>query len=142
MNIVLKKIIRGFRFEKKSDFYEKIGVTQFKKIVPLGDFWINLYNRFFKKNLHIITSRENAVFWLIFTIAIESLHIIGFITSLYFITEYNLESDYLKILKIILSTIIINIYPIMVQRYNRVRILGIYKITNEEIKNFKIEIKN
>jgi len=140
INDILEKILRGFRFEKQSKFYEIIGVSQFKKIVPMGDFWINLYNRFAKKNLRLITSRENAVVWLIFTIAIECLHIIGFLISLNFIVRYNLENEYLKIIKTIVSTIVINIYPIMVQRYNRVRIVEIFRITEKEIKNFKIEI--
>ena len=137
---ILEKIFRGFDFEKQTEFYEIIGVSQFKKIVPLGDFWINLYNRIANKNLRLITSRENAVVWLIFTIAIECLHITGFLISLYFITKYNLENEYLKILKALLFTAVINTYPIMVQRYNRVRILRIFKITNKEIKQFKIEI--
>lgn len=138
-NNFLEKMIHGFRFEKQSKFYEIIGVTQFKKIVPLGDFWINLYNRVSKKKLCLITSRENAVVWLIFTIAVECMHIIGFLISLNFIVRYNLESEYMQVLKTVLSTIVINIYPIMVQRYNRVRILKIFKIKNEEIRNFKIE---
>jgi hypothetical protein len=137
---ILNKIIRGFHFEKQSKLYEIIGVTQFKKIVPLGDFWINLFNRVLKKNFHLITSRENAIVWLIFTIAVECLHIIGFLISLNFIFKYDLENEYIKILKSIIFAIVINIYPIMVQRYNRVRILEIFQIRNEEIRKFKIEL--
>ena len=140
MNSILNRIFRGFHFEKKSDLYEKIGVIKFKKILPMGDFWINLFNKISKKDFHIITSRENAIIWVIFTVAVEFLHLAGLIFSFYFILKFNFESEYIKILKAILLTIIINIYPIMVQRYNRLRILKIYKIRNEEIKNFKIEI--
>ena len=137
---IIEKIYRGFGFEKRSQFYEIIGVSKFKKIVPLGDFWLNFYNRITKKNLRLITSRENAVVWLIFTVAIEFLHIIGFLISLKFIIRYNLENEYLKIVKALVFTTVINIYPIMVQRYNRLRILRIFRITNKEIKQFKIEI--
>lgn len=135
-----KNVIQGFHFEKKFELYEKIGVTQFKKILPMGGFWINIFNQIFNKNFHVMTSRENAIVWLIFTIAVEFLHVLGFILSIYYILKFNFESEYLKVLKAILLTIVINIYPIMVQRYNRIRIIEIYKITNNEIRNFKIEI--
>lgn len=140
MTPILKKIIKGFHFERKFDLYERIGVTQFKKILPLGSFWINLFNQVFNKNFHIITSRENALIWLAFTFAVELLHILALIFSIYFILKFGLENEYFKMLKAILFTSLINIYPILVQRYNRIRIFEIYKINKDELINFKIEI--
>ena len=134
----MQKILFGFIFERETDLYERIGVRGFKKIVPLGDFWIMLYNKLFSKRLRIINSKKDAIVWFIFTFSVELLHFIGFIITLWFTIQSVINADYYKVLKLTGINVIVNLYPIIIQRYNRIRILEIFKITLSDLKTFKL----
>ena len=135
----IKKTVYGFEFERKTNLYERIGIRQFKKIVPLGDFWIILYNKLFSSNLRIIKSKEDAIIWVLFTLSVELLHFIAFNIILWFTIRYAINSDYYKVFTSIGINIIVNLYPIIVQRYNRVRILEVFKITLSDLRTIKLE---
>lgn len=136
----IEKIFYGFKFEYQSLFYKKIGVPQFKKIVPLGGFWIALYNKLFSSNLRVIRTRESAIIWVIFTLSIEFLHLVGFITISWFTVQFAIQHNNYSLIKSIGINIIVNLYPILVQRYNRIRLLKTFNITLDSLKTFKIEL--
>ena len=133
-----KSIVFGFNTELQTEVYERLGVRHFKKIVPFGDFWIRLYNKAFTKQLRFCTSRQNVIIWFIFTLAVEFLHCTALIFLLWLTIQSTINAEYYKALKIIVINIVINLYPIFVQRYNRVRILRTYKITMTDLNNFEI----
>ena len=133
-----QEILFGFTFERETNLYEKIGVRQLKKIVPCGDFWIMLYNKLFFKKLRIVNSEKDAIVWVIFTLSVELLHFIGFIIILWFTIQSAIYADYYKVLKFTGINVIVNVYPIIIQRYNRIRISEIYKITLSDLKTFEL----
>ena len=79
MKSIKNKLLFGFKFEKESTVYEKLGVRIFKRFVPIGDYWIRLFNIVFSKNFRLLKSKENAIVWVLFTIAVEFLHLVGFV---------------------------------------------------------------
>ncbi|BAX78418.1 glycosyl-4,4'-diaponeurosporenoate acyltransferase CrtO family protein [Labilibaculum antarcticum] len=131
-----KSIVFGFKTEIQTEVYERLGVRHFKKIVPFGDFWIRLYNKVFTKQLSVFTSRQNAILWFIFTLVVEFVHCTALIFLLWLTIQSTINAEYYKALKITLINIVINLYPIFVQRYNRIRILRTYKITMTDLNTF------
>jgi len=141
MNDLLSKLYLGSKFEKELTFYKRIGVILFKKIVPTGgDFWIKIINKRRKKKFRVIKNREDAIAWTIFTIIVEGLHGLGFLIMNYFIIKVLLNQRWETGMFLIVLNILINIYPIFIQRYNRIRMIQIFGIELKELKNCKVEI--
>jgi len=141
MNDLLSKYYSGSKFEKELTFYKRIGVILFKKIVPTGgDFWIKIINKRRKKKFRVIKNREDAIAWTIFTIIVEGLHGLGFLIMNYFIIKVLLNQRWETGMFLIVLNILINIYPIFIQRYNRIRMIQIFGIELKELKNCKVEI--
>lgn len=141
MNNILSKFYSGSKFEKETSFYKWIGVILFKKIVPTGgDFWLKTINKRRKKKIRVIKNREDAIGWTIFTIIVECLHIMGFLVMNYFIVKILLNQRWNTGLFIITLNLLINVYPIFIQRYNRIRMIQIFGIEFKELKNCKVEI--
>ena len=134
----MQKIVTGFNWERDTKLYEKIGVRQFKKFVPVGDFWIMVYNKFSSKKLKVVNSKQTAIVWLLFTLSVEFLHFIAFLIILWFTVESAMNADYYSMLEWTGINMFINLYPIMIQRYNRIRILKIFKINFEDIETFTL----
>jgi len=142
MNDLLSKLYLGSKFEKELTFYKRIGVIFFKKIVPTGgDFWIKIINKRRKKKFRVIKNREDAIAWTIFTIIVEGIHGMGFLIMNYFIIKVLLNQRWETGMFLIVLNILINIYPIFIQRYNRIRMIQIFGIEFKELKNCKVEIK-
>ncbi|HYG40322.1 MAG TPA: hypothetical protein VD908_16955 [Cytophagales bacterium] len=137
---MLKKLFYGFGFEAEGEFYKKFGVHKFKKIVPFGDYWLSLYNYFFSQQLRLISNQRSAEVWVIFTLSVEILHLLGLIIMLYFMVDSLEQNDYSGFIKTTLINVLINLYPLFVQRYNRLRILKIFKLTLQDLQNVKIVI--
>jgi hypothetical protein len=135
---MIQKLISGFKIEKNTNLYKKLSVHQFKKMVPLGDFWINLFNKILDKNYSIIKSKKSAIIWLIFTLSVEFLHQVAFIIILWITIKSAMGHDYIAVLNWTSVNIIINLYPILAQRYNRIRIMKIFGITRKDINDFQV----
>jgi len=141
MNDLLSKLYLGSKFEKELTFYKRIGVILFKKIVPTGgDFWIKTINKHRSKKIRVIKNREDAIAWTIFTIIVEGIHGMGFLIMNYFIIKVLLNQRWETGMFLIVLNILINIYPIFIQRYNRIRMIQIFGIELKELKNCKVEI--
>ena len=134
----MQGIFIGYKFERETNFYKKIGVHQFKKIVPFGDFWLIAYNKLFGEKLKIVNSRKMAIIWLLFTLSVEFLHFITFVIILWFTIKSAINADYYKLFEWTGINIFVNLYPLMIQRYNRVRILNTFKITWSDIESFTL----
>ena len=65
------KATEGFAWERS--VYRALGIRYFKKIVPLGDYWVYLI-RLVWPGFKIIANRQSAMVWAIFTICVELLH--------------------------------------------------------------------
>lgn len=135
---MLKKLFYGFNAEREGKVYKKIGIHQFKKIVPLGGFWTRIFNKLFSQKIKLLSTQQHAEIWVIFTVAVEIIHFIGLTAMLYFMLIFLEEMSFLKISFLTLLNILINLYPIFVQRYNRLRILKTFQIKIQDLQNIKI----
>ena len=126
-------------FEKEITIYKFLGVRKFKRIVPFGDCWISLFNQLFSKRSRLLRSREHAIIWVIFTMVVESLHLLAFIVMMWFAIKHLLDKEFIGGIRILLINLIINLYPIMIQRYNRFRLIRTFKINLDDLR--QIEIK-
>ena len=140
MQLLKRNLLYGFTFERKSGFYKKIGVHHFKKILPVGDWWIKLFNLLFSKKLRVVKSKQDAITWVIFTLSVESLHLLAFLVIIGFTIEDLIHADYQQATKALAINLLVNVYPVFVQRYNRTRLLRIFQLTFRDVKNFKLEI--
>jgi hypothetical protein len=104
-------------YEYSGFFYQKIGVTLFKRILvktplPLSTAKLSLKN----KSIESIRTLENQM-----RVA-ETVHFISFVISIFVIPFFGFLRDLRFIYFMMIFNIIINLYPFLVQRYNRNRI--------------------
>jgi hypothetical protein len=115
-------------------------VHHFKKILPGGDYWIRLYNYLLSKNEKEIKSKQDARKWVVLTIVFESAHFLSFLIVTITIIHDLIDASYIQALKATGINLVVNVFPIFVQRYNRTRLLKIFNLSFKDVKNFKIEI--
>jgi len=139
---MLQKLFYGFEFEKETNLYKKIGVIFFKKMVPtLGDSWINLYNKYSSKKMRFVKNRKDAIVWTRITIFLESIHLLSFLIMSYGIINNLISQNWNKAFILFVINILINLYPILTQRYNRIRMIRIFKINMDDIFSKKIGLQ-
>jgi hypothetical protein len=117
-------------FEEGGRLYKKLGIHHFKKIVPFGDYFFKLL-RLFKPNLsmacHKEKVREEAVHLICLTLFVEAIHLLFFFIMIgLLIRTYLIKGEISS--KSILLNMLVNVLPIMVQRYNRIRILRTFQL--------------
>ena len=133
------RFVWGYVYEKEIPVYQALGVRVFKKFVPFGDYWILMFNKIFSKEIRLLKSKENAIVWVIFTIAVELLHSVAFFIMIWLAIKHLINEEYLRLLRTLVFNLIINVYPILVQRYNRFRIIKIFNINSEDLRQFEIK---
>lgn len=132
-------IVSGFKCEREFSVYQSLGVHHFKKILPFGDFWIRIFNTVFNKKLKLVNTKQKAIVWFIFTFSVECIHLLGFLILLGFTINAALVVNYESVLEWTFINSIVNIYPMMVQRYNRIRLIRLFKIKSSDLSNFEIK---
>ena len=125
----------GFDAERNGQAYKKAGVHQFKKVVPFGDSWFWLYSKLFSKEFRLIKTPQDAGVWVIFTVVVEVLHLMAFLTMFYFIINAMNDKSFLELGVLFVINMLVNFYPILVQRYNRLRILKVYGIAFRDLQH-------
>ncbi len=113
-------------FEMNGKLYAGSGVRLYKKFMFNGD----IYNRIlrkFKPAHRIISNRSSLVVWEKESRAKEFGHLIHFIMGLIALIYALTEGYYQAAIYLAILNILFNLYPIMLQRYNRARI---YRILN------------
>jgi hypothetical protein len=107
-------------------FYENFGVKFIRKFVQNGEF-INRLIRKAKPNYRIIKSKANAMQYMKTIKMNERYHFICFVffslTAMYAL----ITSHYTLSMLVIIANIIYNIYPILLQQYNRARVSKLMK---------------
>jgi hypothetical protein len=124
----------GFNFERNTRFYEKIGVRTFKYFVPTcGDLWIKLYQKVFKKKVSLTSTRKKAVHFASMTQVYELIHYFGFVLLLVINVIVLFQGKTSSTVWIFLMNILVNVYPIILNRYNRIRLSRVYYIQKNEL---------
>lgn len=131
-----KKLLFGFKWEQR--VYRLLGVHHFKKIVPLGDYWVYLI-RLVVPGFRVISDKQSALIWVIFTICVELLHVIAFFIIFAIGLVDIVNGRFLSAAFTAVLNLFVNVYPIMVQRFNRARLVGAFKIRSEELTKLKVD---
>ena len=71
---------------------------------------------------------------------VEFFHFLSFLIILAATIDDLINAQYYQALKATGINIVVNVLPIFVQRYNRIRILRIFKLTYKDVKGFNIEL--
>lgn len=115
-----------FRLSNNPEYYEKLGARWIRKFVQNGDF----VNRLFKKENTIdktVKNKNYAEKYLKTVLMYEKYHIICFtFFSLSGIFAL-LEQQFMYCILIMASNILYNVCPVILQQYNRARILKLTK---------------
>lgn len=113
-------------FENRQDgkVYEKLGVRFYKKYVPTG-------GNYFKERINFrpitnAASKEKGLEWLLsFTRSAEFVHVLLFAFTFVVSVSALFRGEFRGAFVSTLINLIVNIYPIMLQRYNRVKIIKV-----------------
>ena len=112
---------RSKTFEKNGRLYEQLGVRHFKRFVVNGEY-MNRIVRLFKPNFKVIRDVASMTHWLSVTRLKEAGHIVHFVMTLPALGYVLARGYHLSTICLVVLNILLNIYPIMTQRYNRFRI--------------------
>jgi hypothetical protein len=109
------------RFELDGRLYEILGVRQFKRLASAGDFF-NYRRRRYDPGFRNVTNYSSAIEWESHTRFNEVAHLGNLLFNLVMIIWLCFRARYAWIGLILFLNLILNVYPIMLQRYNRARI--------------------
>lgn len=115
-------------FERDGRFYERLGIRWFKRFAAQGDYW-NQRRRISDPRFRIIKNRDSAIEWEARTRFNEVVHLCGLIIGLTIMVWLYFRDEYAWLVAMVLVVIVGDIYPIMLQRYNRARIWRIRSST-------------
>lgn len=120
-----------YGFKHEIIIYDFLYIKTLKKYIPTGEYTINLIKKKFSVNFRIISNINDARIWIIFTAMVEILHFTAFIVFMYVILSQKNSCLY-YIMKILINTFI-NIFPIFIQRYNRIRLIEIFNVKIKDL---------
>jgi hypothetical protein len=116
--IAAEKLFPLSRFEKEGEGYERFGVKAFKNMLIRSG-----YNAIMQKSMKVTaTSVEEFERLLYLMRQAELIHFFGCVFSI-IVSFWFLWSDmFYPFIVIFFSNVLFNVYPILLQRYNRLRI--------------------
>ena len=125
---ILKTInaIPNYYFKPKKfetlPFYESIGVRIFKKFLPtMGDYLIRI------TGYHCVEGKRDIKLMELISRLYELTHLVIFVIITISIISSIIALDLQNALMLFLLNIVVNLYPIMTQRYNRIRLYRIIR---------------
>jgi hypothetical protein len=113
-----------FKFERDGRFYERLGIRRFKRFARQGDYW-NKRRRLSDPGFRNVRDRNSAIEWEARTRHNEFVHLCSFVVGLAIMVWLYSRSEYIWLVAIFIAVLIWDVYPIMLQRYNRARICRI-----------------
>jgi hypothetical protein len=109
------------RFELGGRLYEYLGVRRFKSVASAGDY-LNRFRRRHDPAFRNVRSYGDALDWEARTRLNEALHLLNFLFSVVMMSWLCYRGRYTWLPEIVVLTVLLNVYPILLQRYNRARI--------------------
>jgi hypothetical protein len=108
-------------FEHGGRLYVRLGVRYFKLVAPYGDL-MNRIMRFFRPDFRIIKNPASLQAWLETTRSKEAGHIVHTMMVLPALIFVLARRWYASAATLLLLTVLFDMYPVMLQRYNRFRL--------------------
>lgn len=116
-------------FEEHPGLYEKLGVRTFKRFMPTGDFfYMSAWKKLTGFEMVTLQSPQTLRNMEIFTRVYEAIHLTGFAVMSTEIGIFLAHQDIKPAVVAGALNTLMNVYPIMVQRYNRARL---YRVINK-----------
>ena len=116
-----KKIYKVFDWERK--FYTKIGIKKWKDMIPETGAALTGFG---KDKVIDLKTKEYVMKFMEETVYAEVLHFLSFIVS-FVVIFINLKLAWLVGIPMILCNGVLQIMPVMTQRYNRPKLMVLYK---------------
>lgn len=123
-----KKIFQVFDWERK--FYTKLGIKRWKDMIPETGAALTGFG---KDKVLDMTNNEYVLKFMEETVYAEVLHLLSFIIS-FVVIFINLDLVWLVAVPMIIANGIMQIMPVMVQRYNRPKLMILYHRNERRIK--------
>lgn len=108
-------------FERDGRFYERLGIRWFKRFATQGDFW-NRQRRRSEPGFKNIKDFNSAIEWEARTRSNELRHLCSLAVGTTIMAWLYSRKEYAWLAVVFLAVLLWDIYPIMLQRYNRARI--------------------
>jgi hypothetical protein len=108
-------------FERNGRVYEALGVRFFKRFASAGDL-VNRRRRRFDSQFRNVRNHDSALEWEARTRFNELAHLLSLAFSVVMIGWLCFRERYTWLPVIALLNLVLNVYPILLQRYNRARI--------------------
>lgn len=126
-------------FERSGALYERLGVRRFKRFVPFGDHTNRLLRVLFAPGFRIVSGAESARAWVLFTVLAEGFHVLLFALFVAFTVPNLLLGEYARAAWELLANLLVNVYPAMVQRYNRIRLLRAFGLDLKDAHRWDLD---
>ena len=108
-------------WERSGELYERLGILFFRKVAPDGDF-ANRWERARTPNYRVIKGRRSAAEFIVRTEASERGHLVLLLLGLVSAAWASVIGWYGWAMYLSLGNVLVNVYPITLQRYTRARI--------------------
>ncbi|WP_114940667.1 hypothetical protein [Mucilaginibacter endophyticus] len=122
-----QKVANHLQLSSNTKFYERFGIRFIRKFVQHGDF-ANRLARTSDPRYRVIRQSATPASYLKTVMMYERYHLICFIFFLLTSVITLIKGNYFQFLLITISNIFYNFYPVLLQQYNRVRILRINRL--------------
>lgn len=120
-------------FERDGRFYERLGIRWFKRIATQGDYW-NKRRRRSDPGFRNVKELNSAIEWEARTRLNEFVHLCSLVVGLAIMVFLYSHNKYAWLVAMFFVVLIWDVYPIMLQRYNRARIWRIKSLREDKSK--------
>ncbi len=120
-------------FERDGRFYERLGIRWFKRFATQGDYW-NKRRRHSNPGFRNVKNINSVIEWEARTRHNEFVHMCSLLIGLTIMVWLYFQNEYTWLVVVFFAVLIWDIYPIMLQRYNRARIWRIKSVGKDKSK--------
>ncbi|MEO3403603.1 hypothetical protein AAFN85_06850 [Mucilaginibacter sp. CAU 1740] len=115
-----------FQLSRSTAFYERLGVRFIRKFVQHGDI-ANSISRKNKPGYQVIAQKNDPAAYLKTTNMYERFHMMCLLFFLFTTAAAFVDRKFIMAAAITISNVIYNFYPVLLQQYNRIRIMRLTK---------------
>ncbi|HET9424512.1 MAG TPA: hypothetical protein VFO55_04000 [Gemmatimonadaceae bacterium] len=120
-------------WEGTGRIYERLGIRRVGRFMIGGYYTSATLSRLRGRPYRTFRGRRAAQEWLVFTLVAELGHGVFFLVMLWLAIREALKGDWRDMAITTLINLVVNVIPIMVQRYNRARIVSTLGLTGASV---------
>ena len=123
-------------WERDGAVYRASGAHHFRHLLPAGRYYNRLVEFILRRPYRNIKNRHSAGGWVLFTVFAETVHIVFGVVMIVLMIRAIASGRYDAALGILVANMLVNVYPTLVQRYNRQRIL---RLLNQDTRTIVLQ---